>query len=103
MSFTKHRSCSILYSQESARECTSDIRTSEQQQGVKFHTPDQGTGYCEVDLRAKKAPHAYQNKNRGRSTFDTHSAKNINLKNAQLTGVPFAVKDLTGIDLEKLR
>ncbi len=48
-----------FYSQESARECTSDIRTAKQQEGLQFHTPNQGTGFCEVNLGAKKEPEAF--------------------------------------------
>ena len=49
-----------FYSQESARECTPNIRSEEQQKGLIFHVPNQGTGYCEVNLGAKKDPQAYQ-------------------------------------------
>ncbi len=48
-----------FYSQESARECTSNIRTKRQQMGLDFSTPPQGTGYCDVDLGAEKIPQAY--------------------------------------------
>ena len=68
-----------IYDGRAARECTEEIRNSSEQEGSSFFSPRSGTGYCEVDLGAKKDPRAF-------ITFmnDVFPRKNITtLKDAQ--------------------
>ncbi len=45
-----------FYTPQVARECTKDRW---QEGNTHFHPPNYGTGWCEVDLRAKKIPRTF--------------------------------------------